>query len=462
MHSRRLETALTMFIEAAAIHLQAEIDAGAEVPFELGSQKTGRRGRGATPLYSYQALTGVFIAEHETELARLPGHSESAKLLEGFDGLDRYLATTGANPSSRRSRPATGRARALAAITAILTDVFDQQTDFEVHPDRLLAALERLARSEAAGSDAVTLVATLHGLTITSEELLVTAGLTIAHPDALQGIPDGAAIASGPDAVEDHLVVELTLRDGQETITEAELREAVVQGKEILKDLLRALRLFGDGRVAFGALAWTRVGDGDWEPFALGLAGRPHGMLVVTLEQEDELRAFSNLVSRRAPHGNELAWALRRFELGCERESPYEALTDHLLALRAMLEPEGQSSGLLAARMAALCATPEQRMELTERMLAAAALEQGVIAGRSLKRSGGQVLMSEVADHLRALLRDVICGHLASDLPALADELLAGGQEEIEDETNTAEDDTPTGEEAVAQSSVPEREPVLF
>src|SRR5277367_1130808 len=122
MHSRRLETALTMFIEAAAIHLQAEIDAGAEVPFELGSQKTGRRGRGATPLYSYQALTGVFIAEHEIELARLPGYSESAKLLEGFDGLDRYLATVGANPSSRRSRPATGRARALAAITAILTD----------------------------------------------------------------------------------------------------------------------------------------------------------------------------------------------------------------------------------------------------------------------------------------------------------------------------------------------------
>ena len=151
-------------------------------------------------------------------------------------------------------------------------------------------------------------------------------------------------------------------------------------------------------------------------------------MLVVTLEQEDELRAFCNLVSRRAPHGNELAWALRRFELGCERESAHEALTDHLLALRAVLEPEGQSSGLLAARMAALCATPEQRLELTERMLAALALEQAVIAGRSLKRGGGQALMREVADHLRALLRDVICGHLSSDLPSLADELLASQQ----------------------------------
>jgi hypothetical protein len=458
MHSRRLETALTMFIESAAVLLQAEIDGGAEVPFELGSQ-TGRRRRGATPLYSYHALTGAFIAEHEIELARLPGYSESAKLLEGFDGLDRYLAGVGATPSSRRSRPATGRARALAAITALLADVFDEQTDFELHPERITAALERLARSEAAGSDAVKLVATLHGLTISSEELLVTAGLTIAHPDALQGIPDGAALSGAHNGIEDHLVVELTLRDGQETITNAELREALAQGKEILKDLLRALRLFGDGRVALGALAWTRVGDSGWDPVALGLGGRPHGMLVVTVEQEDELRAFCNLVSSRAPHDNQLAWALRRFELGCERESPYEALTDHLLALRAVLEPEGQSSGLLAGRMAALCATPEQRLELTERLLAAVALEQAVIAGRSMKRAGGQALMREVADHLRALLRDVICGHLSADLPSLADELLASQQEEIEDDTHLAED---TAAESSLPEPEPEPEPVLF
>ena len=60
------------------------------------------------------------------------------------------------------------------------------------------------------------------------------------------------------------------------------------------------------------------------EHVALGRGGRPHGMLVVCAEQEDELRAFCNLVSRRAPHANEVAWALRRFELGCERTSEYE------------------------------------------------------------------------------------------------------------------------------------------
>ena len=111
-------------------------------------------------------------------------------------------------------------------------------------------------------------------------------------------------------------------------------------------------------------------------------ADAAHGMLVIAPEQEDELRAFCSLVSRRAPHGNELAWALRRFELGCERAHPYEALSDHLLALRALLEPEGPSSGLLAGRIAALCATPEDRAELTERMTKAQKLERAVIAGQ--------------------------------------------------------------------------------
>ena len=147
-------------------------------------------------------------------------------------------------------------------------------------------------------------------------------------------------------------------------------------------------------------------------------------MLVVTAEQEDELRAFCNLVSRRAPHDNDLAWALRRFELGCERASPYEALSDNLLALRALLEPEGPASGLLAGRLAALCATAEQRGELTERTTRAIALERSLIAGTARKDGASQALADEVANHLRSLLRDVICGHLDPDLAVIADELL--------------------------------------
>ncbi|MGA7703452.1 MAG: hypothetical protein WB998_00995, partial [Solirubrobacteraceae bacterium] len=177
-----------------------------------------------------------------------------------------------------------------------------------------------------------------------------------------------------------------------------------------------------------------------WSPLALGAGGRPHGMLLVSAEQEDELRAFCNLVSRRAPHENEVAWALRRFELGCERASEYEGVSDHLLALRALLggpselEPGGSPDGLLAARLAALCATPERRTELTERTLRAIALERDTVAGTAVERTSGLALARDLSDHLRALLRDVVCGHLPSDLVSLADELLLSGEELLGDD----------------------------
>jgi hypothetical protein len=256
-------------------------------------------------------------------------------------------------------------------------------------------------------------------------------------------MPDDVGSAGDDEWSEDHLVVVLTVSDDEGAGANGDARELIGRGREVLSDLLRALRLFGDGRVALGALASARVGDGPWSSVALGTGGRPHGMLVVTAEQEDELRAFCNLVSRRAPHRNELAWASRRFELGCARESAYEALSDHLLALRALLEPEGPSSGMLAPRVAALCAMPADRAALSKRIVAAAELERAVVAGSSVKRAGGEALATELADHLRALLRDVICGHLSPDLRALADELLLAPEE--------SEDDAPSAQEAVLE-----------
>jgi hypothetical protein len=144
----------------------------------------------------------------------------------------------------------------------------------------------------------------------------------------------------------------------------------------------------------------------------------------VVPEQEDELRAFCSLVSRRTPRGGEIAWALRRFEMGCERSVPAEALSDHLLALRGLLEPEGPGSGRLPGRVAALCATEEDRGALAERVARAAALERSVIAGLAVDPAI-DVLVGELAGHVRALLRDVLCGHLDADLRGLADEILA-------------------------------------
>ncbi len=406
MRSVQLQQALTAYVEAVAQRLAAELAAGAEIPFELDAQP---RSSGGASLYCYRPLTAEFIAERRAALQALPEYAEAARLLASFDGLDRYLVSVGADVA--RLRP---EARVRAAIGSLLGEVFADQSSFELRPERLHAALERLHSTALAEAGAVTIITRLAGLTITSPELPVTGGLVIARPAALEGLPPAALEVEGAE----HLVVALTSE-------EQDPHRALEEGQDVLRDLLRALRLFGDGRVTLGPLAWARIGEGgSWIPLALGAGGRPRGMLVVTAEQEDELRAFCNLVSRRAPHGDELAWALRRFELGCEREDALLALSDNLLALRALLEPEGPASGLLAGRLAALCATPERRLVLTERTVQALALERAVIAGTAAGQPGAHMLAGEVADHLRALLRDVICGHLDPDLVGLADELL--------------------------------------
>jgi hypothetical protein len=412
MRSVSLETSLTDFFSATSAYLRSEVAAGAEVPFELGAQAR-RRGANGTPFYSYRALTGQFINDRDEAIKQLPGHAEAAKLLDSFEGLDRYLGSVGAQGARL-----AGRARVGAAVKSLLEEVFDEQTDFELRPERVYSTLRRLQQATVENPDEVSIVATLHGVTIASPELALTNGLKIAQCDALDGIPEQAAAPAAADELgPGHLVVTFSAES-------EDAREVLQAGSAVLRDLLSALRLFGDGRVTLGALAWARVGLGGWTPIALGSGGRPHGMLVVTEQQEDELRAFCNLVSRRAPHDNDLAWALKRFELGCERDSPYEALTDNLLALRALLEPEGPASGQLAGRLAALCATPEQRSELAERMTRAIALERSLIAGTASKDASTRTLAESVSNHLRSLLRDVICGHLDPDLAVIADELL--------------------------------------
>ncbi len=408
MRSVQLQTALRDFLEAAGERLAADLAAGAEIPFEVDQQPA--RGARGPSLYCYRPLTSEFIAQRRAEIEGLEAYRAVSAALADFEGLDRYLAGMGEDVG-RLSR----EARVRAAVASLLGEVYGDQSDFEFRPERVAAALERLNSTALANSAEVTIVARLEGMTITSPELQLTSGLTIARPQALEGLPPEAR--AGTEDAAGHLVVALAC-------AEPDVRLAVEAGRAVLRDLLRALRLFGDGRVTLGPLGWARIGGGGWTALSLGSGGRPHGMLVVTTEQEDELRAFCNLVSRRAPDGNELAWALRRFELGCERADVVEGLSDNLMALRAILEPEGPASGMLPGRLAALCATPERRLALTERAVQAIALERAAIAGSAGSRQGARLLAEEISDHLRALLRDVICGHLDPDLVGLADELL--------------------------------------
>src|SRR5579863_1931086 len=84
VRSDQLETALAQFVHDAAACLQAELDAGAEVPFELESRSTRRRG---AHLYCYQPRTEAFIGERWPALAGLESCAAAERLLECLQGL---------------------------------------------------------------------------------------------------------------------------------------------------------------------------------------------------------------------------------------------------------------------------------------------------------------------------------------------------------------------------------------
>ncbi|HVL31267.1 MAG TPA: hypothetical protein VM299_03470 [Solirubrobacteraceae bacterium] len=408
MRHRPLYAALSAFAEEAAWQLTEET-ADAEVPFEVVEARGGRRD---TPLYCYRPLTGAFIRDRVGILERLPSYPPAARALEALDGVGDYLRAHG-----EPRVPVGPRERADAALRVFVSRVFSEATEFVITPERLDRAYRELEESLLDGRAAAVVIAPLHGLRLESPEVALGQGLALVRGDELADAPDEAVWHAGCDEPCVLACLTVTADPGAPApLTEATLR---------FGRLLTALRLYDRVRVALGPVAWERAGSGPWKLRDLGTRGRAHGTLEIAVPAEDELRGFCNLVARRTPRRGELAWALRRYELGCERPSAGEALTDHLLALRALLEPEGAQSGRLAGRVAALCAVEQERAATTERIAQAVLLERAIVAGVAPADGGVEALLAELTDHLRALLRDVLCGHLDADLRALADRLLA-------------------------------------
>jgi hypothetical protein len=407
MRNRQLHAALAAFAEEAAWQLHSVTADGADVPFEVVAS-----GRRDSPLYCYRPLTGDFIAERVALLGGLPSFATALGALSVCGGLDGYLEQRG------QPVPRGQRERAEAALRTFLGRVFEDSSDFSLSGERVQRAFAELEAALYHGRSETVVIVPLLGLEIASAEVPLGDGLALVRGDSFPEDAPAEALWA-PGAPQAHLLAVLRWEAAPgdpSPVAHARIR---------LRRLLTGLRLFEAGGFHFGPLAWVRTGAGAWQPFALGAIGhRTAEPLVVAPEQEDELRAFCSLVSRRTPRHGELAWALRRFEMGCERSVPAEALSDHLLGLRALLEPEGPSSGRLAGRVAALCATEDDRADLAERTAGTAEMERSVIAGLAVDPAI-DARVAELAAHLRALLRDVLCGHLDPDLRALADEILA-------------------------------------
>jgi hypothetical protein len=397
VRNARLHDALHAFADEAAALLAHDASEGAEVPFEVVEQRHARR----ASLYCYRPLTGAFIDERLSLLGGLETYLPAVHALAATTGVSAYLESRG------QAIARDPRERAEDALRIFLARTFEDSTDFVLTDQRFAAAYAELESVVCEGRTESVVVAPLLGVDLGSDELDLGEGLVLVRGEALPDAPvdaDVFAVLSWEAAPGDAAPIE--------------------HARVKLRRLLTALRLYDSGVPALGAAAWAKTAGGPWQMIVLGATGVPHGLLSVPAAQEDELRAFCSLIGRRTPRQGELAWALRRFELGLERPAPREALTDHLLALRALLEPEGPSSGRLPGRLAALCAVPEQRHALAERIAHAVSLERAVVAGLAPEGSEIDALCGELGGHLRALLRDVLCGHLDSDLREVADHLL--------------------------------------
>jgi hypothetical protein len=405
MHNRALHDTLAAFVEEAAWQLAEEVSGGAEIPFELIEQ-----GRSSAPLYCYRPLTQRFLAERAGSLGRLSSYVAAVQGLAALPDLPGYLRARGRRPAG--SDP---RALAEAALQAFVAAVWADATDFAFDAPRFEAAYAELEDAAYAGCALSVVITPVDGLVIESEEVSLGEGTMLIR---------GVALADAPPELrgdEYATVAVLTLEQ------DAGEGPSLEQAGRRLRRLQTALRLWDDAEPALGPTAWARTDDGPWLaiPLATGLR-RTTGDCLLAPDEEDPLRAFCALVARRTPRSGELAWALRRFELGCERAAPLEALTDWLLCARALLaDPDAVGYEGLCERMAAICATPDDRPDLIAGLRRAIAMERAVIAGIVRPEPPVEALVDSLGACLRAILRDVLCGHLDPDLRRVADDLLA-------------------------------------
>jgi hypothetical protein len=404
VRSGQLHQSLHAFAAEAAQALTAATAGGAEVGFEVVEE----RARAQRPaLYCYRPLTGAFIARNWHLLRSQPSATLAISELAAMPGLRTYLTTHAIGGDEE------GSDEAETALRCFAGRVFDGcDKTFLLTPERFEPAYRELYENAVEQRTEIALLGLLRGVSTRAKEIAIGEGMLLAPLERLGRVPPD------PDWARDDrpsLVVAVDPGEGPDGA-----QRALAQ----MLELQSAMRLYAGG-ISLAPLAWIHSGGSQWRALPLGGGGRTDGKVALVGDQREELCGFIATVARRKPTHGALGWALRRFELGCEREDRLDGLTDHLLALRALLEPEGASSGRVAGRLAALCADGPRRSEMTRRILEAIALEQALMAGGEIASAGGEVsaraIAAEVEELLRQVLNDVIVGALHGDLVALAD-----------------------------------------
>jgi hypothetical protein len=453
MRNRALHDALREFALEAAAHLTHDLQGGAEIPFDVVEEPGGR-----TVLYNYHPLTSEFIAERWASLRGLPAFGPATDALGS--GAENYLRTQASSVAAPDSEP---------ALKAMLERIYADATSFEFPEERFERVYAEVERALFQNTLRTALVAPLHGFEMEHDRLDLGDGMFLIKGDKLDAPP--GAVWSGPSGEVEH---------GREPNVLCVLRRdvaadeplPVAEARARFRRLLTALRLFKPGSLAFGPLAWARVDEGTWQPLALGGGGDTPGRgtsWALLAEEGPELVELVDLVTSSTPTGR-VAWALARFQMGCERAHDTEALSDYLLSLESLLDARDESGrATLTLRLAALCAEEGERRAVQRRAELAFALERWVMGGgganaylEALGPDTPRSLVLHLEQHLRALLRDILCGYLGSDLRAAADDVLLTSSEPIEIKaTDTRQKPAPEPAAPAAPPPAPAPAPAL-
>jgi len=399
MGNRALHTALRNFALESAALLSEDLDAGAELAFDLEDEGA----RGGPSLYRYRPLTDAFIDARWHRLRALPTFEAAAEALgAGAAGFLRARGQRGEDPEP--------------ALQALLERLYDDATSFRFPEERFERVFAEVEQALGQGTTEGMVVGALPGLDLGAECIELGDGLSIEHGEAAGAPPEcvWGEDGEGPRAV---AVLRAGLEEGS--------RLPVLEARERFVALVEGLRLYRPGAVTVPGLGFARAAEGRWQAVELEATGNARGEPLVLGEADGPALLDFLATVGRSPLRARVAWAIRRFQMGCARPVEAQALSDHLLALRALLDVEGDS---LPLRAAALCAEEGERRGLQRRLERAMALERALMSGADDPelRSGEspRALAAELELHVRALLRDVLCGYLDPDLGAVADEIL--------------------------------------
>lgn len=411
-----LREALSTVAAEAAARFSSLVAGGEEIPFDV-AEDSGEN----TLFYRYVPLTARFISEREDELRSLPSFGPACAAVSAAGIAAPYLEARGEAISADPDE------RAACMLTSFIAGLWEGCAEFSLDRVRLQNALHALDAETRDIREAALLIAPIVGLQMPLPRLQLPSGVQVVRADTVDA-PIEAMRSEGMQraAWEPQFLALAELGEGREGVS-----AALAQ----LHDLISVLRLFREGGVGLGPHAFAPTGEDKWRRIATGAPGTRLGGYKLGEEECTELRGFARDLEVRPDPEGALAWAVARFEMGCERASALEGLSDHLLALRAVLEGPGPVDAELPVRAAALIVEGTDRSDAQFRIERAQQFERSQMSGNPLEPAGEDAdsaleLAAWIEGSVRSILSDAALGHLGDDLCAAADEsLIATGLE---------------------------------